>query len=85
MPCANDTSPRSLFRVNIRELQVPFERTRELVWHVALKRYSTVVDAVAAAKHRFTDRWWETHIITDIIELGELHILDGESLYEPPD
>lgn len=75
--------PRTLWRVTIRQLEVPFEKTKEFCWHIAAKRYSSPSEIVALARNRFTPKWWETHIITDIVEIGELHIIDGENLYEP--
>lgn len=64
---------RSLWRVELRSIS--FGDRHAHTWHVAAKQNALPTDILAVVKLRFTPQWWES----------DLHILDGEILYEPAD
>lgn len=50
-------------------------------WYIA-GPHETPKSIMALTRNRFTSAWWETYTITNIEEIGKLHILDRKSLYE---
>jgi hypothetical protein len=71
----------NLWRIECRGLSfVASERTKFSL-HIATL-YDNERDVVLKIKQRFTPAWWEQVLITDVVEIGKLHMIENKPLYE---
>lgn len=62
----------NLWKFKIRSLSVIYSERGARIFYVLLKA-TNEKDAVKELKqHKFTDRWWEEHLILDVESLDEI-------------
>lgn len=74
---------RGLWQVTIIRISEFVEPQQSpMIWHVVTNKHDNAKQVLKVARTRFTPGWWDSYSVSDIVRLGDVHILDGEVLYE---
>lgn len=71
----------NLFRIDTRGIGFTKDLRTPYSFHVALAS-ANEREAVALAKQRYGDKWWEENIITDVVLTGKLLAIEKVFLYD---
>lgn len=77
-----NTKVRSLWNFRLRKLGIDNSQRAIFSLHSACRQHCTEQEAVNQIRQRFTPQWWEGYLMIEVTEVGELHMIDGEALYE---
>lgn len=76
-----NNSVRSVWRIDCRRLGLIKQDRSAFSFFVVTERISTEKKVHELAKIAYSEDWWKDALILDIVELGTVHVLDGECLY----
>lgn len=74
----------NLWQIRCRRLGLIAAERSPFSLHIATKE-SSEKTVVAKIKQRFTPQWWEGVLITDVEQVGRLHMIEDKPLYEGSD
>ncbi len=71
-----------LWRLTLQSLTLDGTKPHVFLQHSASRQRLDRRKVLEEAHERFTAEWWAGNLVTEIVYIGELHMIDGIPLYE---